>query len=107
MIKPLEINRILFTWTCMHPADDLTSVWWKLSHKMFAFLVFMLNLTAALATLFFVLKNRSENLKDDFYAFAITICYFAANVAMMLEYHFRHSIVAVFEQLADVYDAST
>lgn len=73
---------------------------------MFAFIVFMLNLTAAMATLFFVLENRSENLKDDFYAFAITICFFAANITMMLEYHFRHSIIAVFEHLADVYNAS-
>lgn len=73
---------------------------------MFGFMVFMLNFTAAMATLFFVLQNRSENLKDDFYAFAITICFFAANITMMLEYHFRHSIIAVFEQLTDVYDES-
>lgn len=105
MIKPLELNRILFTWICLHPADDSTTILWKCSHKIFASVVFMLNLTAATATLFFVLENRSENLKDDFYAFAITVCFFAANVAMMLEYRFRSSIVAVFEHLAEVYDA--
>lgn len=104
MIEPLELNRILFTWTCVYPADDSTSVWWRCGHKMFAFVVFMLNLTAATATLLFVLENRSENLKDDFYAFAITICFYAANVAMMLEYSFRHSVVGVFKHLAKVYD---
>lgn len=66
----------------------------------------MLNFTAAIATLLLLLENRSENLKDYIYAFAITICYFAANVAMMFEYRFRHSIIAVFEQLAEICDAS-
>lgn len=106
MIKPLEFNRILLTWICLHPADDSTSTSRRWSHRLFAFLVFMLNLTAALATLLFLLANRSENLKDDIYAFAITICYFAANVAMILEYSFKHTVIAVFEQLTEIYDTS-
>lgn len=67
----------------------------------------MLNLTAATATLFFVLENRSESLKDDFYAFAITICFYAANFAMLIEYRFRNSVVGVFEHLAEVYNTRT
>lgn len=106
MAKPLELNRILFTWICICPADDSTSIWWRLGHKIFAFIVFTLNLTAATATLLFVLENQSENLKDDFFALAITVCFYAANVAMMLEYRYHDTIIEVFEHLDEVYDAS-
>lgn len=106
MIEPLKVNRKLLIWICLHPADSSTSLLWRCVYGLFAFLVFMLNLAAAIATLFFLLENRSANMKDDIYAFAITICYFAANVAMLLEYSFRNSIIAAFDQLAEIYDKS-
>lgn len=106
MCKPLEVNHKLFIWLCIYPADDTTDKWWQWSYRLFAVLVFTLNLMAAFACLFYLLKNKSENMNENMFAAAITICFYAANIAMIIQFLYRRSINIIFWHLAEIYRES-
>lgn len=105
-MKPLAINRQVFEWLRVCSISTEWSTFRKLASIVLNLIVFLMNLSAVIASAIFILKFVTINLEECLFSLHHGIASLNALFALSIALLFRHKINDLFGRLDAIYDAS-
>lgn len=102
---PLATNRLVFTWLNICPVKETAIKQEKILYNAFTVLIYIVELSTVAGSVSFLLKYSSINLDNAFTAF-FQIDIMLGFVYMTTSAYISHQkITAIFENLAEIYNA--
>lgn len=105
-MKPLVTNRRVLTWLCVHPADETTSKFEKISYFIFSLIVFSGILSSLIASIAFFYKYVKVDLEVALYAVSQIAAASSVLYAIIMTLFSRPGITDVFKRLTIIYNES-
>lgn len=102
-MKPIEKIRQVFTWLCLHPFDETTTLGQRILYKMFGSSVLISNVYGLITSVAFFLKFFPVDLEGCLFALFQILAYFGVSYATVAIFLQRDSISKIFQQLANIY----
>ena len=106
-MKPLFISKCVMSWLCIYTdKDHQPSIWQKIAHAIFTFIVFASNYCCVAAHWTFFVEFFTTNFQQSLFSAMIIILFIPLCYILVFAPTLRQKTRNIFDMLAVIYDAS-